>query len=83
MPLMVVRFRIWTTRHDARAASSVLSAAVPQVASCTRPLTLQPIVEISLTLLYIIATAVGTIDFATSSLFGSQYLGKIPVTMST
>jgi len=80
MSLMVVRFRIWTTGHDARATSSVLSAAVPQVASCTRPLTLQPIAEMS-ALLYIIATAVGTIDFVTFSLFGSQYLGKLPVTM--
>ncbi len=34
-----------------------------------------------LTLLYIIATAVGTTDFVTSSFFGSQYLGKLPVTM--
>ena len=37
--------------------------------------------DVSLTLLYIIATAVGTTDFVASVLFGSQYLGKVPVTM--
>ena len=68
--------------HDARATSSVYQrwSHKLRVARKGAHLTADSR-DVSLTLLYIIATAVGTIDFVTSSLFGSQYLGKLPVTM--